>query len=85
MKIRELYEFSKANNLKSRWQMNIHDELSWEKHKDEDEIFFIFKKIMEDWPDTLVPIVSDMSVTTTTWAEKKGVENLNELQVYFSN
>lgn len=85
IKIRELYEFSKANNLKSRWQMNIHDELSWEKHKDEDEIFFTFKKIMEDWPDTLVPIVSDMSVTTTTWAEKKGVENLNELQVYFSN
>lgn len=85
IKIRELYEFSKANNLKSRWQMNIHDELSWEKHKDEDEVFFKFKEIMEAWPDTLVPIVAEMAITTNTWADKEEVKTLDELQIYLSN
>ena len=71
-KIRELWEYTKANGIKSRFQMNIHDELSWERHKTETEVFFEFQRIMQDWPDTQVPIVAEMDVTTTTWADKKG-------------
>ena len=83
-KIRQIYEFTKANNVKSRWQMQIHDELSWEKWKDEDTVFFDFQNIMQDWPDGMVPIVADMEVATDTWANKKGIETLEEFQSYFS-
>lgn len=82
-KIRELYDYSKLHKIKTRWQMQVHDELSWEKHDDDDpHIFFQFQKIMQDWEDTLVPIVADMEVTTTKWAEKKEVGTLDELQIY---
>lgn len=85
-KIRELYDYCKANNVKSKWQMQIHDELSWEKHKDDPlEVFIEMQRIMGDWTDTLVPIVAEMDATKTTWANKKGINGLNELQEYFSN
>lgn len=82
LKIIELYQYSKTHNIKTRWQMQIHDELSWEYHtEDNPAIFFEFKKIMEDAPDLYVPLVAEMEVTTSTWKEKKGVNNLDELQV----
>jgi DNA polymerase I-like protein with 3'-5' exonuclease and polymerase domains len=85
-KIRQLYDYSKAHNLKTKWQMQIHDELSWIRHvSDPPEVFFQFKQLMEDWPDTLVPIIAEMEVTRTKWAEKEGVDSLDELQVYFSS
>lgn len=75
-KIRQIYDYCKQHGIKSRFQMNIHDELSWEKHKDDSiDVFFEFQKIMEQWDDTLVPIVADMEITYTTWAEKKEVEH----------
>lgn len=83
-KIRVLYDYCKANGIKSRFQMNIHDELSWERHKDELEVFFDFQRIMQDWPDTLVPLVAEMDATTTTWAGKKGVHSLEELRLCLS-
>lgn len=83
IKIRELYDYSKQNNIKSRFQMNIHDELSWEKHKEDAEIFFTFQRIMQHWPDTIVPIVAEMDVSTTNWAEKKGVHSINEFHERF--
>jgi DNA polymerase-1 len=81
-KIRELYDYCKQHNIKSRWQMQIHDELSWERHiEDKPEVFFEFQKIMQDWSDTMVPIVAEMDATTTTWGEKKGVDTLDELRL----
>lgn len=80
LKIIELYEYSKANNILTKWQMQIHDELSWIWNPaDDPAIFFEFKRIMEDWSDGVVPLVAEMEVTTTTWAEKKGVHALEEL------
>jgi DNA polymerase-1 len=85
LKIIENYQYRKAHNIKSRWQMQIHDELSWEYHKDDDPaIFFAFKENMEDWPDALVPVVAEMEVTQTCWAEKKKVKNLDQLHTYLS-
>ena len=86
LKIRELYDYAKTNKHKSKWQMQIHDELSWVRHdEDNPQVFFEYQRIMQDWEDTLVPIVADMEVTTTKWAEKKGVTTLNELQIYLSS
>jgi len=85
MKIKELYDYSTKHKIHTKWQMQIHDELSWLYNRQDDpEIFFAFKKIMEDWDDALVPIVADMEATTTTWAEKKDVEDLDALQVCLS-
>ena len=81
LKIIQLYNYSKEHHLKTRWQMQIHDELSWEHHEDDDPAeFFEFKRIMEDWDEALVPIVADMEVTTSTWAAKVEVETLDELR-----
>ena len=61
--------------------MQIHDELSWEwDPEDPPEIFFMFKQIMEDWPQTKVPIIADMELSTTTWADKKEISSIQELK-----
>lgn len=79
-KIRELYDYSKAHHLKTKWQMQIHDELSWcFSPQDGYETLFEFKHIMEDWQDGYVPIIADMEITTATWADKKEVTTLGEL------
>ena len=59
--------------------MNIHDELSWVKHKDETAVFFELKALMEDWEDSLIPIVAEMELSRTNWAEKKGVHTVDDL------
>lgn len=73
-KIYEIWKYSKDNDVKSKFQMNIHDELSWEKHKDDTEIFTIFQNIMQDWADGPVPIVADMELTASTWEAKEEVK-----------
>ena len=71
-----------AHNL---YQLQIHDELSWEFSIDDDPAeIFAFKKIMQDWQDGCVPIVADLEVTTATWADKKEAETLDEVQTYLS-
>ena len=80
-KIVQLYQYCKKNNIKTKFQMQIHDELSWEwDPEDPPEIFFEFKRIMEDWPAGRIPIIADMEVTTTTWADKIEIETLKELK-----
>lgn len=80
LKIRELYDYCKEHNIKTQFQMQIHDELSWEYNpEDPPEIFFKFKEIMED-AKTSIPIVADMEITSTNWAEKEEVDTLEELK-----
>lgn len=82
-KIYELYKYSKEHNIKTRWQMQIHDELSWEYCVEDDlSVFFEFQRIMQDWSDGCVPIVADMEITTTTWADKKEVSTIEELREF---
>lgn len=73
-RIRTLWEFLQTNNLKSRLQMQIHDELVFELNKEDPPIAKKLKQIMEDWPDALVPIVAEAEVTNTTWADKKEID-----------
>ena len=78
-KIVQVDEYLRKHHCKSQLMMQIHDELQFKMHKDDDpQIFFDIKKIMETWEDSLMPIVADMEVTTTTWAEKYEVESLEE-------
>ena len=80
-KIIALYDYCKKNGIKTRFQMQIHDELSWEwDPTDPPEIFFKFKEIMESWPAAQIPVIADMEVTTTTWADKVEVETIEELK-----
>lgn len=85
-KIKQLYDYRQQHSIKTKTQMQIHDELSFKRNLDDSlNIFFEFQKIMQDWSDTLIPIVAEMEVTKTNWAEKKEVHSLNDLQVYFSD
>lgn len=70
-RIRALWEYMQKHHLKSRMQMQIHDELVFELDPADGPVARKFKAIMEDWPDTLVPIVAEAEVTKTNWAEKK--------------
>lgn len=79
-KIRQLYDYMKEKKLKSKLQMQIHDELSWEMYQGEEAEAFNFQHIMEDWDDTYVPIVADMEITTTTWAEKYEIHSLKDIK-----
>jgi DNA polymerase-1 len=69
------------NHYKSVLQMQIHDEVSILWHPDDDpKIFFEIKELLQDFPDFIVPIISEMEVTYTTWADKKEVKCLEYLQ-----
>jgi DNA polymerase I-like protein with 3'-5' exonuclease and polymerase domains len=78
-KMRILYEFIKHDKLKLKYILNIHDELQFEWHKDTPpEVLFKMKQLMEDWPDTKVPVVAEIEYTSTAWADKKPIKNLEE-------
>lgn len=81
-KIIEITNYLKEKGCKSKLQMQIHDELSFVWHEDDPpELFFELKKIMETFDDFIVPIVADMEVTYTTWADKVEVNSIEELQI----
>ncbi|HLO12786.1 MAG TPA: DNA polymerase [Pseudoneobacillus sp.] len=60
---------------KSRFQMNIHDEMSFEIWDGEEFLIPKLKAIMEEFEWVNVPIVADLEVTTTTWADKYEIES----------
>lgn len=57
-------------NSKSRLVMPIHDELIFYFHKADMELLPKIKKDMEDF-NFKVPIIADISYTTTSWTDKK--------------
>ena len=71
-KIIEVHELLKF--YKSRFQMNIHDELSFEIYEGEEFLIPILKEIMEDVDWMVVPVVADVEKTKTSWAEKEDVK-----------
>jgi DNA polymerase I-like protein with 3'-5' exonuclease and polymerase domains len=81
LKMRAQWEYFQAHpTLKSRFQMNIHDEMSWELDPADDPlVFFEVKQIMEAWEDAYIPIVAEMAFTKTTWADKRDVHTKEEL------
>lgn len=74
MKILQLDNFLKNNNYKSRMLCLVHDEIIFEIHKDEHDIIYKLKEIMEDVPNSPIPFVGEISLTTTTWDMKKEIK-----------
>ena len=68
IKVHDLLKF-----YKSRFQMNIHDELSFEIYNGEEFLIPILVEIMEDIDWMVVPVVADLELTKTSWAEKESV------------
>jgi DNA polymerase-1 len=58
---------------KSRFQMNIHDENSIEVYEGEEYVIPEILKIMSNFNWCKIPIVADVEITTTNWAEKRGI------------
>ena len=58
-------------NHKSRFIMNIHDELQFEIWKGEEFLIPEILKIMQDHDWHFIPIVSDVEIATDTWATKE--------------
>lgn len=80
-KVKQVDDYLQETNAKSRLQMQIHDELSFEWHEDDSpEIFFKIQKIMSEWEDTIVPIIADMELTTTNWADKYEVKEVSDFE-----
>jgi DNA polymerase-1 len=56
---------------KSRFQMNIHDEMSFEIYEGEEFLVEKIKTIMEDVPKMIVPVVAEVELASKNWAEKE--------------
>lgn len=70
-------EFLRKNNCKTLQLANIHDELQFLVYEGEEWIFPHIKRIMEDVDWMKVPVVVDLEITETNWAEKREVELLS--------
>lgn len=75
-RIKEVDEYIQTNKLKSRMQMQIHDEISYEIYPGEEEHVKEFQRIMQKFEGSYVPIVADLEFTTTNWADKEECENV---------
>ncbi len=70
-KIIEVDRFLSNYDYKIKFQMNIHDELSFEIAKTDIAVLPKIKAIMEDIQNTPIPIVVDMEVSKKSWADKE--------------
>ncbi len=70
-RIYQVDKYIKENNLKTRIQMQIHDELSFEVYPGEEHHILEIQKIMSHWEGFLIPIVADLELTVTDWASKQ--------------
>ena len=75
-KICALDKYITENNLKSRMQMQIHDEISFEIYPGEEEHVYKFKELMQEFDGAYVPVIADLEFTTTTWGEKYECEEV---------
>lgn len=69
----QINDFFRANNCKSKALANIHDEIQFLIYDGEEWIYPHIKQIMEDVDWMQVPVVVDLELTKTCWAEKKEV------------
>lgn len=77
-RIKAVDDYIQSHNLKSRMQMQIHDEISYEIYPGEEEHVKEFKRIMQEFEGSYVPIIADLEWTTTSWADKEEVDEINE-------
>lgn len=66
----EIDDFLEENNCKTSLLSNIHDEIQFLVYEGEEWVFPYIKKIMEKVEWMKVPVVVDLEMTETNWAEK---------------
>ena len=71
IKLKEIDNYLVRNHCKSRMQMNIHDECSFEIYEGEEHIIKDLQNIMQQLEGSPIPILADLEITYTTWDEKK--------------
>ena len=64
--------YLRKGHFKTRLQGCIHDELCICVAAGEHDVIYKIKEIMETTVKTFVPLVAEISISTTNWAEKKG-------------
>lgn len=69
----KINEFLEKNNCKTKALANIHDEIQFLIYDGEEWVYPHIKRIMEDVPWMKVPVVVDLEITETTWANKQDV------------
>ena len=75
-RIKEVDEYIQSHHLKTRLQMQIHDELSYEIYPGEEKHVKEFKRIMQKFDGSYVPIIADLEFTTTSWADKEECDSI---------
>lgn len=74
-KIVEVYNYIKNSPYNINLAMQIHDELIFEIGEGTDySVLKDIANILETWEDTLVPIVADIEITESSWADKYELE-----------
>lgn len=71
IKLKEIDDYLTAGNYKSRMQMTIHDECSFEIWEGEEHIIKDLQNILQQLEGSLIPILADLEITYTTWDEKE--------------
>ena len=79
-KIIEIDKYIRENKLKTQLMFQIHDELLFIVPPEELEQVYKFKAIMEDTHGWYIPIVAEIDASNTTWADKKPIDNLEQLK-----
>lgn len=75
-RIKEVDSYIQEHHLKTKIQMQIHDELSYEVYPGEEAEVLNFKKIMQKFDGAYVPIIADLEFTSTNWADKEEVDHI---------
>lgn len=79
-KIVAIDKFIRDNKLKTQLMFQIHDELLFIVPPEEVEYVYKFKAIMEDTGGWYVPIVAEIDASNTTWADKKPMDNIEQIR-----
>jgi len=79
-KIIAIDKYIRDKKLKTQLMFQIHDELLFIVPEDEIDEIFEFKRIMENTDGWYIPIVAEIAVSNTTWAEKKDMSDPEEIR-----
>lgn len=79
-KIINIDKYIRDKNLKTQLMFQIHDELLFIVPEDEIDEIFEFKRIMEDTEGWYIPIIAEIAVSNTNWAEKKDMSDPEEIR-----
>ena len=79
-KILAIDKYIRDKKLKTQLMFQIHDELLFIVPPEEAEEIYKIKAIMEDTHGWYIPIVAEVDASNTTWAEKKPMDNIEQIK-----